>query len=47
MKNLQKLRDQKRSYIPRVGKVNMILASEKKSGQLVVDANSRTLKKTT
>ena len=40
LKNLQKLRDQKKSYIPRVGKANMILASEKKSGQLVVDAKN-------
>ena len=40
LKNLQKLRDQKKSYIPRLGKANMILASEKKSGQLVVDAKN-------
>ena len=40
LKNLQKLRDQKNSYIPRVGNANMILASEKKSGQLVVDAKN-------
>ena len=40
LKNLQKLRDQKNSYIPRVGKANMILASEKKSGQSVVDAKN-------
>ena len=40
LKNLQKLRDQKKSYIPRVGKANMILVSEKKSGQLVVDAKN-------
>ena len=40
LKNLQKLRDQKNSYIPRVGKANMILASEKKSGQLVIDAKN-------
>mgnify|MGYP001469624077 CR=1 FL=1 len=40
VKNLQKLRDQKKSYIPRVGKANMILASEKKSGQSVVDAKN-------
>ena len=40
LKNLQKLRDQKKSYIPRVGTANMILASEKKSGQLVVDAKN-------
>ena len=40
LKNLQKLRDQKKSYIPRVGKANMILASEKKSGQSVVDAKN-------
>ena len=40
LKNLQKLRDKKKSYIPRVGKANMILASEKKSGQLVIDAKN-------
>ena len=40
LKNLQKLRDQKKFYIPRVGKANMILASEKKSGQSVVDAKN-------
>jgi ATP-binding cassette subfamily F protein uup len=40
LKNLQKLRDQKKSYIPREGKANMILASEKKSGQSVVDAKN-------
>ena len=40
LKNLQKLRDQKKSYIPRLGKANMILASEKKSGQSVVDAKN-------
>ena len=40
LKNLQKLRDQKKSYIPRVGTANMSLVSEKKSGQLVVDAKN-------
>ncbi len=40
LKNLKKLRDQKKSYIPRVGNANMRLASEKKSGQLVVDAKN-------
>ena len=40
LKNLQKLRDQKKSYIPRVGNANMILASNNKSGQLVVDAKN-------
>ena len=40
LKNLKKLREQKKSYIPRVGTANMILASEKKSGQLVVNAKN-------
>ena len=40
LKNLEKLRDQKKSYIPRVGAANMSLVSEKKSGQLVVDAKN-------
>ena len=40
LKNLKKLRDQKKSYIPRAGTANMRLASEKKSGQLVVDAKN-------
>ena len=40
LKNLKKLREQKKSYIPRVGTANMRLASEKKSGQLVVDAKN-------
>ena len=35
LKNLEKLRDQKNSYIRRVGTANMKLVSEKKSGQLV------------
>ena len=40
LKNLKKLKEQKKSYIPRIGNANMTLASEKKSGQLVVDANN-------
>ena len=40
LKNLEKLRDQKKSYIPRVGAAKMSLVSEKKSGQLVVDAKN-------
>ena len=40
LKNLKNLREQKKSYIPRVGTANMILASEKKSGQLVVNAKN-------
>ena len=40
LKNLKKLREQKKSYVPRVGTANMILASEKKSGQLVVNAKN-------
>ncbi len=38
LKNLEKLRDQKKSYIRRVGAANMKLVSKKKSGQMVVDA---------
>ena len=40
LKNLKKLRDQKKSYIPRSGTSNMKLASETKSGELVIDAKN-------
>ena len=40
LKNLGKLREQKKSYIRRAGTANMKLVSEKKSGQLVVDAKN-------
>ena len=40
LKNLEKLREQKKSYIRRAGTANMKLVSEKKSGQLVVDAKN-------
>ena len=40
LKNLKKLKEQKKSYIPRIGTANMTLVSEKKSGQLVVDAHN-------
>ena len=40
LKNLKKLRDQKKSYIPRSGTANMKLASETKSGELVIDAKN-------
>ncbi len=40
LKNLKKLREQKKSYVSRIGTANMKLASEKKSGQLVVDATN-------
>ena len=40
LKNLKKLREQKKSYIPRMGTANMKLASEKKSGQLVIEAKN-------
>ena len=44
LKKLKKLRDQKKFYIPRSGTANMKLASETKSGELVIDAKN--LKKT-
>ena len=40
LKKLEKLREQKKSYIRRAGTANMKLVSEKKSGQLVVDAKN-------
>ena len=40
LKNLEKLRDQKKSYIRRAGAANMKLVSEKKSGQMVLDAKN-------
>ena len=40
LRNLEKLKDQKESHIPRAGTANMKLASEKKSGQLVIDAQN-------
>ena len=40
LKNLKKLRDQKKSYIPRSNTANMKLASETKSGELVIDAKN-------
>ena len=40
LKNLEKLREQKKSYIRRAGTANMKLVSEKKSGQLVVNAKN-------
>ena len=40
LKNLEKLRDQKNSYIRRAETANMKLVSEKKSGQLVVYAQN-------
>ena len=40
LKNLKKLRDQKKSYIPRSGTANINLVSETKSGELVIDANN-------
>ena len=40
LRKLEKLRDQKKSYIRRAGVANMKLVSEKKSGQMVVDAKN-------
>ena len=40
LKNLKKLKEQKKSYIPRIGTADMTLASGKKSGQLVIDAHN-------
>jgi len=40
LKNLRKLKEQKKSYVPRIGTANMKLVSEKKSGQLVIDASN-------
>ena len=40
LKNLEKLRDQKKSYIRRAGAANMKLVSEKKSGRMVLDVKN-------
>ena len=40
LKNLEKLRNRKKSYIRRAGAANMKLVSEKKSGQMVLDAKN-------
>ena len=40
LKNLEKLRDQKKSYIPRAGTANLKLVSKKKSGQLAIEAKN-------
>ena len=42
LRNLEKLREQKASHIFREGTANMKFASEKKSGQLVIDAKNLT-----
>jgi ATP-binding cassette subfamily F protein uup len=44
LRNLEKLREQKKSHILREGTANMKFVSEKKSGQLVVDAKNLTKK---
>ena len=40
LRNLEKLKDQKESHTLRAGTANMKLVSEKKSGQLVIDAQN-------
>ena len=40
LRNLEKLREQKKSHILREGTANMKFVSEKKSGQLVIDAKN-------
>jgi ATP-binding cassette subfamily F protein uup len=44
LRNLEKLREQKKSHILREGTANMKFVSEKKSGQLVIDAKNLTKK---